>query len=84
MCRKMHGPVSFQAIDESLLFQIVKAAFGKRRKTLKNALAGGNLGFGDKGISEALERAGIDPRRRAETLSVQEFVTLSNLLSLIQ
>ena len=79
---EFHHPVSLQATDESLLFRTVKAAFGKRRKTLKNALAGGDLGFGDKGISTALERAGIDPRRRAETLSVQEFVTLSNLLSL--
>ena len=81
---EFHHPVPFQATDESLLFQIVRAAFGKRRKTLKNALSGSNLGFGDKRISAALERAGIDPRRRAETLSVAEFVTLSNSLSLAQ
>jgi len=75
---EFHHPVSFQATDERLLFQIVKAAFGKRRKTLKNALLGGNLGFADERISAALELAGIDPQRRAETLSVKEFVTLSN------
>ena len=77
---EFHHPVTFQATDESLLFQIVKAAFGKRRKTLKNALLGSNLGFGDKRVSAALELAGIDFQRRAETLSVKEFVTLSNLL----
>ena len=75
---EFHHPVAFQANDESLLFQIVKAAFGKRRKILKNALLGANMGFGDKSISAALEVAGIDSQRRAETLSVKEFVTLSN------
>jgi 16S rRNA (adenine1518-N6/adenine1519-N6)-dimethyltransferase len=73
-------PVLFRAIDEPLLFQVVKAAFGKRRKTLKNALSGSNLAFGDESISDLLERAGINPQRRAETLSVKEFVTLSNVL----
>lgn len=77
---KFRHPVSFLANNESFLFQIVKAAFGKRRKTLRNALLGGNLGFNDEKISAALERTGIDPKRRAETLSVKEFVTLSNLL----
>ena len=75
---EFHHPVAFQANDEGLLFQIVKAAFGKRRKTLRNALLGGNLGFGDKRVSAAMELAGIDFQRRAETLSVKEFVTLSN------
>ena len=79
---EFHHPVAFEATDERLLVQIVKAAFGKRRKTLKNALSGGNLGLGDERISAALELAGIDSRRRAETLNVKEFVTLSNLLSL--
>lgn len=77
---EFHHPVTFQATDERLLFQIVKAAFGKRRKTLKNALLGGNLGFADERISAALELARIDFQRRAETLSVKEFVTLSNSL----
>jgi len=77
---KFRHPVSFKATDERFLFQIVKAAFGTRRKTLRNALLGGNLGFEDERVSTALELAGIDPKRRAETLSVEEFVTLSNLL----
>ena len=81
---EFHHPVHFRTTDEGLLFRIVKAAFGKRRKTLKNALLGGNLGFGDEKISAALKLAEIDPQRRAETLSVKEFVTLSNLLSLVQ
>jgi 16S rRNA (adenine1518-N6/adenine1519-N6)-dimethyltransferase len=77
-------PVSFQAMDERLLFQVVKAAFGKRRKTLRNALLGSNLGLGEEPLSAALEDAGIDPKRRAETLSVKEFVALSNLLQTVK
>jgi len=72
-------PVPFHASNEQLLFQVVGAAFGKRRKTLKNALSSSNLGVGDEGVLAALQLAGIDPQRRAETLSVQEFVALSNL-----
>jgi 16S rRNA (adenine1518-N6/adenine1519-N6)-dimethyltransferase len=71
-------PVPFHASNERLLFQVVGAAFGKRRKTLKNALSASSLGFGDERVLAALQVAGIDPRRRAETLSVQEFVALSN------
>jgi 16S rRNA (adenine1518-N6/adenine1519-N6)-dimethyltransferase len=77
-------PVSFQATDERFLFQVVKAAFAKRRKTLRNALSGSNLGFEDERLSAALQHAGIDPQRRAETLSVNEFVTLSNLLQRVK
>jgi 16S rRNA (adenine1518-N6/adenine1519-N6)-dimethyltransferase len=71
-------PVPFRADNERLFSQVVGAAFGKRRKTLRNALLGSNLGFGDEQVSTTLELAGIDPKRRAETLSVEEFVTLSN------
>jgi 16S rRNA (adenine1518-N6/adenine1519-N6)-dimethyltransferase len=71
-------PVPFQASSEELLFQVVGAAFGKRRKTLKNALSGSNLGLEHERVLGALQLAGIDPKRRAETLSVKEFVALSN------
>ena len=57
---------------------MIKAAFGKRRKTLKNSLSGSGLGI-DANIANAiLNKAGIDPVRRAETLTVEEFVKLSN------
>lgn len=72
----------FSAADESFLFSIIKAAFGKRRKTLKNALTQSQLSFTHEQILTGLENAGIDPFRRAETLSVEEFVQLSNSLLL--
>ncbi len=64
--------------DERWFFRTVKAAFGMRRKTLKNALTGGGLGIGGDAVAEVLTAAGIDPKRRAETLSVAEFVRLSD------
>jgi 16S rRNA (adenine1518-N6/adenine1519-N6)-dimethyltransferase len=62
--------------DERHLFRVIAAAFGKRRKTLRNALATGGLGMAATAAEEALHRSGIDPRRRAETLSPAEFVRL--------
>jgi 16S rRNA (adenine1518-N6/adenine1519-N6)-dimethyltransferase len=68
------------ALDEDFLFSVIKAAFGQRRKNLKNSLTGGQLGVDGSGIMEALEKAGIDHQRRAETLTVAEFVILSDIL----
>jgi 16S rRNA (adenine1518-N6/adenine1519-N6)-dimethyltransferase len=68
------------AKDEALLFRVIKKAFGKRRKTLKNALMGNELQLDASTAPYFLKEAGIDPVRRAETLSVNEFVCLSNCL----
>ncbi|NSY16798.1 16S rRNA (adenine(1518)-N(6)/adenine(1519)-N(6))-dimethyltransferase RsmA [Neorhizobium sp. AL 9.2.2] len=59
--------------DVSKLERITHAAFGQRRKMLRQSLkpVGGEV---------LLAKAGIDPQRRAETLSVEEFVRLANLL----
>jgi 16S rRNA (adenine1518-N6/adenine1519-N6)-dimethyltransferase len=53
-------------------FRLIKAGFSQKRKTLRNALAGG-LGWPPAQAEELLRRAGIDPMRRAETLSIQEW-----------
>ena len=66
--------------DEKLFTRVVQAAFGQRRKTLRNALAGNLLSIDTTRAAEILEKVNIDPRRRAETLSVEEFVALSNCL----
>jgi 16S rRNA (adenine1518-N6/adenine1519-N6)-dimethyltransferase len=62
-----------KASDEKLFASIVHAAFLHRRKTLKNAL-------GDLVSADIFEQSGIDPIRRAETLSVTEYVHLSDML----
>ena len=66
------------AVDESRFSAIVKAAFGKRRKTLKNTLADSELDIGPETAVRFLMLAGIDPGRRAETMSVAEFVALEH------
>jgi 16S rRNA (adenine1518-N6/adenine1519-N6)-dimethyltransferase len=68
------------ATNESFLFKVVKASFSKRRKTLKNALSGPILQIDGPTAARELVAAGIDPIRRAETLTVEEFVNLSNQL----
>src|SRR5438309_6093547 len=60
--------------DERRFRALVKAAFAQRRKTLWNALKP------LPGAREALERAGIDPQRRGETLSVAEFAAVERAL----
>jgi 16S rRNA (adenine1518-N6/adenine1519-N6)-dimethyltransferase len=62
--------------DEAGLIRLITAAFGQRRKTLKNALTGSALGQSAEAVWQALVRAGIDPSRRAETMSPAEFVRL--------
>lgn len=75
----------FPVKDEQFLFKVVKAAFGQRRKTLKNALSGSALAITDTVAADALSLSAIDPMRRAETLSVSEFARLSDVLfSMIQ
>ncbi|MFC1859790.1 16S rRNA (adenine(1518)-N(6)/adenine(1519)-N(6))-dimethyltransferase RsmA [Thermodesulfobacteriota bacterium] len=65
---------------EEFLFGVIKAAFSKRRKTLKNALAGSELPLNAETAGRVLKSADIDPIRRAETLSVEEFIMLSDSL----
>lgn len=60
--------------DAALFAQVVAAAFGQRRKTLRNALKA----FADEAT---LERAGVAPGARGETLAVADFVRLANMLA---
>ena len=64
------------AIDERRFFRVVKAAFSQRRKTLSNALK--TSGMSSEQIAAVLSSAGIDPKRRGETLSLAEFAAVSN------
>jgi 16S rRNA (adenine1518-N6/adenine1519-N6)-dimethyltransferase len=61
--------------------RVVKAAFSQRRKTLANSLAGG-LKRERPDIASALQEAGIEPTRRAETLSIEEFAALCQSLKM--
>lgn len=60
-------------------FKLIKAGFSQKRKTLRNSLSSG-LHISPTGAAELLTRANIDPGRRAETLSIQEWEELSSLI----
>lgn len=65
------------AVREAIVFRrVVKAAFGQRRKTLRNALKAA----GYRELEALSARSGIDFQRRGETLSLAEFATLANML----
>jgi 16S rRNA (adenine1518-N6/adenine1519-N6)-dimethyltransferase len=62
--------------DVKLFFRVVKAGFSQKRKQLKNAVSGG-LAIKSRLAGELLAVAGIDPKRRAETLNVEEWAALT-------
>lgn len=76
-CQVLENP-SVSVEDEKMFFRVVRTSFGQRRKTLFNALKG--LGLDKEIVAAALEKTGIEPSRRGETLSLQEFAKLSDEL----
>jgi 16S rRNA (adenine1518-N6/adenine1519-N6)-dimethyltransferase len=65
--------------DHRWIEQVVRAAFGQRRKTIGKALAAG-LGIARDRIETAMRTAGLDPAARAEVLSPADFVRLARAL----
>lgn len=63
-------------VNEKVFFRVVKGAFAQRRKTLYNTLK--TTGVPAETLKIILEKAGIDGSRRGETLTMEEFATLSN------
>ena len=71
----------YQVNNINILRKLIKAAFNQRRKTLTNALKVLNI---EKAIiAQILEDTKIDPKRRGETLTLEEFVKVANKLSAI-
>lgn len=66
--------------DEKLFFRTVKAAFSQRRKTLLNCLVA-NFPQNKEEITKIMTSVGIEPTRRGETLSLEEFAKLSEALA---
>ena len=64
-----------QGVDPGVMQRLTEAAFGQRRKMLRSSLKT------FPGAMEAAESLGVDLQRRAETLSVDEFITLARALS---
>ncbi|AVK49114.1 MULTISPECIES: 16S rRNA (adenine(1518)-N(6)/adenine(1519)-N(6))-dimethyltransferase RsmA [Clostridium] len=64
--------------DINIMFEIVRAGFNMRRKTLWNAAK--TLKVDKEKLEEAFKKSGIDPKRRAETLTLEEFAALSDCI----
>jgi len=78
LCFESLASPRYPGCDEDHLRKVVKAGFGQRRKTLQNALS--SAGFSREAIACATSDNRIDPMRRGETLSLGEFVALSESL----
>lgn len=64
-----------QANDEELLFQIIRSGFGQRRKTIQNSLS---TAIDQSIIPDLLQSLNINPKLRAENLSLEDYVKISN------
>ncbi|GAG40357.1 unnamed protein product, partial [marine sediment metagenome] len=69
-----------EGTDARAYFHVVRAGFSQRRKMLRNSLSGG-LALPPARVEGALDGVGIDPRRRAETLSLEEWAQTTGALS---
>ena len=69
-----------EVLDERMLFDVIKASFGQRRKTILNGLSN-NLNFSKELINDSLVSAGISPGIRGEKLTLEEFGRISDELS---
>lgn len=79
LTRYQNPPV--QASDENFMFDIIRASFNQRRKTLVNGLTNaGGLKVSKDAILEALEQMGLPATIRGEALTLEQFAQLSDLL----
>lgn len=77
---KLNMKKDLPKVEREKFFSVVKASFSKRRKTGLNALASYGFNLTKDEIRDSLERVDIDPKSRAEDLSLEEFVKISKIL----
>ncbi|HLA44418.1 MAG TPA: 16S rRNA (adenine(1518)-N(6)/adenine(1519)-N(6))-dimethyltransferase RsmA [Aggregatilineales bacterium] len=79
---EIYGEPLVDIPDEATFFDVVRAGFGQKRKQLKNSIASGLRISNDETV-HLLESAGIDPKRRAETLTLEEWADITRVYKLI-
>ena len=77
--RRTEKPVAVK--DERLMFQLIRAAFNMRRKTLANACGMNINGVTREDVTAALERIGLDGNIRGEAMSIEQFARLADEIS---
>lgn len=79
---KKHEKPAVEVKDEKLMFQLIRASFNQRRKTLQNGLNNSpEMHFSKEQIVEAIEKAGFKPAVRGEALTLEEFARLADILT---
>lgn len=77
-------PHPTRAWDEETFRKTVKGAFAHRRKTLINSLKGAFPEWSQEKILRAMEKSGVEPKKRAEVLGIDDFIRLSESLDSLQ
>lgn len=77
----LHAKKTVDIMDEKLMFQIIRASFNQRRKTLVNGLNNNpEIHLPKEIIAQAIEELEVSPTIRGEALTLQEFAALSNII----
>lgn len=77
----LHEQKPVDLLDEKLMFQIIRAAFNQRRKTLVNSLNNNpEIHLPKDIIAEAISELGVSPTIRGEALNLEDFAKLSNII----
>ncbi len=71
-----YSPETFEACDDDRLFEIIKIAFAKRRKTIRNALVSGKPEVPSTIWDQVLRQAGVNREDRAETLDASDYLDI--------
>lgn len=81
ICLTRHKDAPVQTKDEQMMFRLIRASFNQRRKTLQNGLNNASdLHFTKEQIASAIESMGLPPAVRGETLTLEQFAKLTDLL----
>lgn len=76
-----HKDAPVQTKDEQMMFRLIRASFNQRRKTLQNGINNASdLHFTKEQIASAIESMGLPPAVRGETLTLEQFAKLTDLL----
>lgn len=81
VCLKMRSAPPAELLSETIFFRTVRASFAMRRKTLLNGLSAGFGELNKQELTEILERCGIAPTVRGETLDIPAFAAIANELT---
>jgi len=78
----LERPYPNQGVDDNHFRDVVRGAFAHRRKTIVNSMKGFLSSWTPDLLMDRMKDCGIDPKRRAETLNMDEFLRLASALAI--